>query len=107
MILRRIDPVSLAKILGLVYAILGLLFGGIFTLIALAGVAAKNEGEEKFGFLFGAAAVILFPIFYGAMGALSGAIGALIYNVVAKWIGGVELELSPNNGTASGSPPIA
>ncbi len=106
MILRRIGPVSLAKILGIVYAILGLLFGGIITLLALAGVAT-TDGEEELGFMFGATAVIWFPLFYGAMGAISGAISALIYNLAAKWVGGVELELTPKDGTPWGSPPSA
>lgn len=30
---------------------------------------------------------------YGVMGFVFGAIGALIYNLVAKWVGGFELEL--------------
>lgn len=106
MILRRIDPVSLAKILGLVYAIIGFLAGGLVTLIVLIGVAA-TDGQGNFEFLFGAGAVILFPLFYGAMGAIIGAIGALIYNVVAKWIGGVEIELTPKDGSPWGSPPSA
>jgi hypothetical protein len=35
------------------------------------------------------------PLLYGAMGFVSGAIGALLYNALAKWVGGFELELEP------------
>ena len=37
--------------------------------------------------------VILFPLFYALMGFLSGVVGAFIYNLVAKWIGGIEVEV--------------
>jgi hypothetical protein len=33
------------------------------------------------------------PVFYGAMGFVFGAIGALLYNLLAKWVGGFEFEL--------------
>jgi hypothetical protein len=36
---------------------------------------------------------ILFPILYGLMGFAAGAIGALLYNLFAKWLGGIELQL--------------
>ena len=42
-----------------------------------------------FGFGFAIAA----PFLYAAMGFVFGALGASIYNVVAKWIGGIEVEV--------------
>jgi hypothetical protein len=33
------------------------------------------------------------PLIYGTLGFFSGAIGALLYNFCAKWMGGLELEL--------------
>jgi hypothetical protein len=36
---------------------------------------------------------ILMPVIYGVMGFIIGVIGAVIYNVVARWIGGIELEV--------------
>ena len=33
------------------------------------------------------------PIMYGLMGFVMGAIGALIYNLIAGWVGGIEMEL--------------
>jgi hypothetical protein len=33
------------------------------------------------------------PLLYGAFGFVGGAIGALLYNLFAKWVGGFELEL--------------
>ena len=45
------------------------------------------------GALFGVGAVIFMPLFYGALGFITGIITAALYNLVAGWIGGVELQL--------------
>ena len=45
------------------------------------------------GMLFGVAAVVLLPIFYGALGFVMTLIGAWLYNLVAGLGGGVELEV--------------
>ena len=42
MVIKRIGPVSCAKITGTLYAILGLVIGGVFSLVALAGVRLKH-----------------------------------------------------------------
>ena len=100
MVISKIGAMSLAKIMGVTYALLGLLIGGCFALISLAGAglasASSDEGgmPAMFGAIFGVGAVIFLPIFYGLMGFISGLIGALIYNVVAGMIGGVELDVS-------------
>ena len=36
---------------------------------------------------------ILMPVIYGVMGFIIGVIGAAVYNLVARWIGGIELEV--------------
>jgi len=100
MVISKIGAMSLGKIMGVTYALLGLLIGGCFALIPLAGAglasASSDEGgmPAMFGAMFGVGAIIIAPILYGVMGFLSGLIGALIYNVVAGMIGGVELDVS-------------
>ena len=99
MVISKIGALSLGKVMGLTYALLGLLIGGCFALISLAGAglaSASDDGQipAAFGALFGVGAVILFPILYGVMGFISGLIGALIYNVVAGMIGGIELDVA-------------
>jgi hypothetical protein len=46
-----------------------------------------------FGLGFGIAFAILAPVLYGLMGFVTGGIGALLYNLLARWVGGFELEL--------------
>jgi hypothetical protein len=36
---------------------------------------------------------ILMPVIYGVMGFIGGVISAAVYNLVARWIGGIELEV--------------
>lgn len=41
--------------------------------------------------------LILVPVFYGLAGFVIGALGAVIYNFLAKKFGGLEIELSEPN----------
>lgn len=95
MVINRIGPLSCAKIAAVVYAIMGLIFGGIFSLLALAGAfaSATDSNSSFFPMIFGAGAIVLLPIFYGCMGFVGTLIMASLYNLVAGMLGGVELEV--------------
>jgi hypothetical protein len=94
MIITRIGPLSFAKLSGLLYAIFGLVFGGIFSVIAMAGgFASDTAGAAGIGALIGVGAVVVFPIFYGLMGFVTTLVGAWLYNVVAGVVGGVEVDI--------------
>lgn len=94
MIVKRVGPVSFAKIAGALYAIMGFLFGGVISLIALAGLmAGADSGEGPFPGMFGAAAVIVLPILYGCLGFVMTLIMAALYNFIAGAVGGVEVDL--------------
>ena len=80
MVIKRVGPVSRAKITGTLYAILGIFFGGIFSLIALAGGFASEDSGA-------------FPILYGLLGFVATLIGAWLYNLVAGLVGGIEMEI--------------
>jgi hypothetical protein len=91
---KSVGVLSVAKITGLIYGCMGLIFIPFFLLITLAGSFAgqsRNPFAGAIGFVF----AILAPLLYGAMGFICGAIGALLYNLFAKWVGGFELELEP------------
>jgi hypothetical protein len=96
MVITRVKPMSCAKIFGTVYAVLGLLVGAIATLVMTTiGRVMPEEASEMgamFGAFLGAGAIIILPICYGLVGFIGGAIGAVAYNVVAGWVGGIEFE---------------
>ena len=96
--LKRIGPLSCAKMAGVLYAALGLIFGFFVSAAALFGVAlgagASDEpGMAVFGLLFGVGAIVVLPIVYGLLGFVSALVGAALYNLVARVTGGIELEL--------------
>ncbi|MGH9309553.1 MAG: hypothetical protein ACRD1U_09275 [Vicinamibacterales bacterium] len=95
MIVRRVGPLSFGKLMGVLYALIGLIFGGLVSVISIVGGAfvPRDDTSGMFGALFGAAAIILLPIFYGVLGFVTSLIGAALYNVVAAAIGGVEIEV--------------
>ncbi len=41
---------------------------------------------------------IVFPLLYVVIGFIGGIIGAFIYNLVAGWIGGIEMDFEEENG---------
>jgi hypothetical protein len=94
MVIKRIEPVSCAKITGTLYVILGIVFGGIFSLIALVGGFASNaSGAPDLGAMVGVGAIVIFPILYGGIGFVATLIGAWLYNIVAGLVGGIEMEI--------------
>jgi hypothetical protein len=98
MVVRRIGVLSLAKIMGALYAGFGLIAGAIFALFSIfgaaIGAAASESGEPLLGLVFGIGAVIFMPVFYGIMGFVGGIFSAALYNLVSGYVGGLELELA-------------
>jgi hypothetical protein len=99
MIVRRVGVVSLAKVLGVLYGAIGLILGLIFSLLSVMGLAfgaAFNESggpEAVIGAFFGIGAIILLPLFYGGIGFISGLLTAALYNLTARLVGGLEIEV--------------
>ncbi len=86
--IRRLDPLQTGKVLGVLYALMGLIFLPIFWLIGKAMPAEAGAGAS---ILMGFG--IMMPIVYGLFGLIFGAIGAAIYNLVAGWTGGLQVEV--------------
>jgi hypothetical protein len=83
---------SVAKIMGVLYACTGLVFAPCFLLFGLLGSMAGQQNSPFTG-IVGVVVAIILPFFYGALGFIDGAIGALLYNLLAKWVGGFEVEV--------------
>lgn len=90
----NLGVLSVAKMMAVLYAFLGLLIGAFVTLIALVGAGASGDsGGGLMGMLFGVGAIIILPIFYGCLGFVGGLIMAPLYNLAAKVAGGIEMEV--------------
>ncbi|MEW6412121.1 MAG: hypothetical protein AB1483_06545 [Candidatus Zixiibacteriota bacterium] len=104
MILKRIEPFSLAKVSAILYAILGLLVGILFSLAAVVGSAfGGSQDMGLFGEIFGVGSIIFLPIFYGVIGFVGSLIVAFLFNLVTSWVGGIGMEFEHEQ-SHSGTP---
>ncbi len=88
-VIKKIGVLSFAKIEAVLMAIVGLAYGIIFAVFG--GGALTEAGAIGAG--YGVLGIIILPIMYAVMGFVLGAVGAYLYNLVAKRIGGIEIEL--------------
>jgi len=98
--IKSVGVMSVAKVMGLIYGALGLLIVPIFLVIGLASSMAVKQAQAAggnipaaLGPVFAVMMAIAAPIMYGLIGFITGAISALIYNLIAGWVGGIEMEL--------------
>jgi len=97
--LKRIAPLQFGKIMGVLYALMGLIILPFFAIFALVGVFTQSASENAGA--AGAVAIgggmllmaVLIPVMYGVFGFVFGALSAALYNVIARWIGGIEVEV--------------
>ncbi len=99
--IKRVAPLQAGKMLGVLYACMGLIFLPIFALAGLAGAFAQQTQQAQntggppaaliAAMMFGFG--IFMPVFYGVFGFIFGVISAAIYNLIARWIGGIEVEV--------------
>ena len=87
--LRRFSIGQTAKVFGLLYALIGLVFAPFLILAAL--IAPDIAG-------FGIGFAIGMPILYGICGFVVTAIGCALYNWVAGMVGGIEVTLETGGG---------
>lgn len=100
-VVKKIGVLSAGKVTGALYALVGLVFGAIFALFSLlgaaVGVASSQSSDALVGLLFGVGSVVFLPIFYGALGFVFGLLTALLYNLVARFVGGIQVEVEPRD----------
>jgi hypothetical protein len=85
--IKRFSIGQAAKVMGVLYVLIGLIFIPFFLLMGMLGPA------EETGFPLGTMFAVAMPVLYGIFGIITGAIGAALYNLVAGWVGGIQVEL--------------
>lgn len=89
--LRRIGPLSAARVAGTLYFLLGAIAAVILLLFSgLGGFQAGNRGNLNPP---ATPLIVILPVLYGVGGFIGGLIMAALYNVVAGLTGGLEFEL--------------
>jgi hypothetical protein len=90
--IKRFNPLQLGKMFAALYGLMGLLFVPFF--LVMATLTARLPQSQHVGMMaLGTGFALFAPFLYAAMGFVFGALGALIYNLVAKWLGGIEVEV--------------
>jgi len=80
-----------AKVLGVLYGLMGLLFAPF---IVLGAMYSPKQNGLGIGF------ALALPVIYGLMGFVFTAIGCALYNWVAGMVGGIEIKLDNDVGRA-------
>jgi hypothetical protein len=93
-ILKRIDPVSAFKVGLGTYALLGLVVGVFCGAIALAGISFGPHAQMPWAGSLGVLAVVVCPIVYGLIGGIAAVVSALLYNLAARLVGGLSVEIN-------------
>jgi hypothetical protein len=90
--LKHIGPLQLGKMAAGLYGAMGLLLAPVFLIMSAlsANLPADQRGMIA---LMGVSFSLAAPFLYAAIGFIIGVFGAAIYNLVAKWIGGIEVEV--------------
>jgi hypothetical protein len=92
--IRRFGVGQTAKVIGLLYALMGLV---LVPIVLIASMYSPNKPG------FGPGFALILPIMYGVLGFIFTALGCAVYNFVAGLVGGIEVEL--DGGSASVSAP--
>ncbi|MFH1835432.1 MAG: hypothetical protein ABH851_04515 [Methanobacteriota archaeon] len=90
---KRFGAVSVGKTLGAVYAVFGLIPGVIFTVFALLGGILSGSKWALVPAGIGIGAIVFIPIIYGILGFILGWLIAVVYNIISKRVGGIEVEI--------------
>ena len=98
--IRKLGVLSVAKIYAVMMLVMSLLISIPYGLmIMLFGAAMLGSGANE-GIMAGGGAIVMgilvmigIPVFYSLIGFIAGVIGALIYNIFAGMVGGIEIEV--------------
>jgi hypothetical protein len=94
MVIKRVGPVSCAKVVAALYMIVGVAIGALISLGSMAGgMASEAPWMAGLGAAIGIAAIVVLPLVYGALGFVATLIGAWLYNIAAGIVGGIEIDV--------------
>lgn len=97
--IKKVGLLSFAKIQTILMGIFGLFMGLVdATLSIFYGLSLFPSIQDiSMTGMMGLWSLILMPLFYAFFGFVFGFFGALFYNLISKWVGGIEIELEEKN----------
>ncbi|MFC2048848.1 hypothetical protein ACFLR5_01350 [Elusimicrobiota bacterium] len=94
--IKSIKLGSIWKIFPLLFFGLGILVGGL-SIITLQSLPGQPPGMMAVGFFGGLLATIIYAVFFSIISSIVMAAVGLMYNLIAKKIGGLNIELEQKN----------
>lgn len=94
---KKIGIKQTAKVVAVFYFLISLIFVIPISLITILVGSFANQDSGLLSTAFGGLFLLLLPLFYAVIGFLMVALVSLIYNAIAKRIGGVEIDLEETN----------
>jgi len=92
----RVSPLQAAKVSAVLYFIMGVLFAVPMTLITMfAGAPEGAENSSGLSLVF----LVMLPFLYAVLAFIFVPFACWIYNIVAGWVGGIEITLGESNDT--------
>jgi hypothetical protein len=85
--ITRLSPIQTAKVMAALYGLMGFIFLPLFFFAMRLG----PEETRPAGLV-----LLMAPLAYAAFGFIFVAIGCLLYNFVASFTGGIEVDLEPS-----------
>lgn len=89
---KTVEPLSMGKMLGALYVLLGAIIAVFMGIFAFVGAVSGGNGTATAA-VPAVGMMIFMPLIYGLIGFMGGVILALLYNLVARFVGGVEFEV--------------
>jgi hypothetical protein len=89
----KIGAMSLGKILGVIYAVMGLVFGGLITLASFFASSLLGGQNNELSIFFGVGSIIILPLMYGVAGLIFGLLIGWTFNLSSRLTGGLAVEI--------------
>jgi hypothetical protein len=98
--IKKFNPISFARFQALLGALLGLVAGVIYSfgglvidaLVTLGWVTTTETPGLSYGTVLAFGALIGMPLIGAISGLITGTVGVFLYNLFAKWFGGIEID---------------
>lgn len=87
--IKSISVLQSSKIVAALYAVLGLFYALIGIPLLAVALMTGNKQLAAMGVMF-----VLMPVFTALAGFVFFAIFAALYNLLARWLGGIEVEIT-------------
>ena len=99
--IKRLDIVSVVKVCFVLYAVIGVIAGLVYAIVALVLGSFLDhsqvfEGSRLMPLAATGLGILMIPLLaliYGCLGALGGLIFAVVYNLISRAVGGVKVSL--------------